>query len=112
MLTILVEGTVAGGDAEDDLDALCLEVEDALRADPTLGGRLEKFHWEETAVAGGEGGTMVARMSFSAAYYSHPPSEDGPFPPRHVYGSWEPNTGPPHLPDYREIADGRPPEMV
>lgn len=114
-LAILVEGLVAGADADDRADALSLEVEDALRADPTLGGLLESLRWERTVTEGavvGEADVATMRMSVSVVYFSHLPSEGGPPLPTRIYGSWEPNTGPEHLADYRELIDGRPPEIA
>lgn len=114
-LAILLDGVVAGGDADDKADALSLEVEDALRANPTLGGLLESLRWEGTVTDGaiiGETAVATVRMTVSAVYYSHLPSEGGPPLPTRLYGSWEPNTGPAHLADYREMTDGRPPEIA
>lgn len=114
-LAVLLDGVVAGADADDKADTLSLEVEDALRANPTLGGLLESLRWERTVTDGaiiGEATVATVRMSVSAVYYSHLRSEDGPPLPTRLYGSWEPNTGPAHLADYREMIDGRPPEIA
>jgi len=112
-LTVMVEGRATGEGAETTVDALSLEVEDAVFANPTLGGLLESLRWEKTVIEGiGDTAGVTARMTFSAIYHSHPPPEGGPPLPSRVYGSWEPDTGPPHLPDYREMSDGRPPEIV
>ncbi|MCG5240449.1 hypothetical protein ACIU1J_02135 [Azospirillum doebereinerae] len=112
-LTVMVEGSAAGEGAGNAIDALSLEVEDAVFADPTLGGLLESLRWEKTLVEGVDEDTGVTvRMTFSAVYHSHLPPEGGPPLPTRIYGSWEPDTGPSHLPDYREMSDGRPPEIV
>ncbi|HYD67005.1 hypothetical protein [Azospirillum sp.] len=118
LLTIVVEGVVEGSapgaNADDAADALALEVESAVRADPTLGGLVEGIRLERTATAAtgsGDDQTVVAKLTFGAVYYAHLPAGDGPPPPTQLYGSWEPNTGPAHLDDYQRIEQGQLPEV-
>lgn len=114
ILTLMVEASAAGDDADDTVDLVCIQVERALRLNPALGGLVESLRWHGTVLepgGQGEGGVVTARMTWQAVYYTLPPPEPDGVVPVAVYGSWAPEIGPPHADDYDAITDGRIPEI-
>lgn len=112
ILTLMVEASAGGGNADDTVDMVCIQVEQALRLDPALGGLVESLRWHSTVLEpAGQDGVATARMTWQAVYYTLPPEEPDGVPPVAVYGSWAPEIGPPHLDDYQDITGGHIPEI-
>lgn len=72
--TLAVEGVTASSDDNDELaDAIALEVEQALAADPTLGGVCRDLFLSSTnldARAEGESRTGRVRLEFTVTYFT------------------------------------------
>ncbi|KAA5603236.1 hypothetical protein F1188_19850 [Roseospira marina] len=107
-LDVVVEVAAQGEAADATVDRLSMQVEAALDADPTLGGAVQSIAWESSeADYDGEGAQATAglRLTFTAVYATVPPDgDDGPLPAG-VYASWAPDIGPPHEPDYVDLAE-------
>lgn len=72
-LTLAVEGITVSADDDELADALALEVEQALAADPTLGGACRDLFLGSTnldARAEGETRTGHIRLEFSVTYFT------------------------------------------
>jgi hypothetical protein len=73
-LVLVVEG-VAGetGDVDDTQNTIALEVETALAADPTLGGKCRDLYLSRTEInarAGGETRLGLVRLEFAVVYHT------------------------------------------
>lgn len=97
-LMVSVEGMTGGGDSADDaVDNIILQVEQAVLGNPTLGNLLaEDLVLGETAIDVGAKGNMAVgmfRLDFTAVYYTDwvqlPPPPPG-YPPAKVYTDGEP----------------------
>jgi hypothetical protein len=118
-LTIVVEIYADENETVDDeLDAICAEVEVALRNIESSGnGVIESSRWRSTEIAlgtwsSGSGARTfgVATLTYAVTYSTEPsiPAADPPI--SLVKGSWAPDIGIPHEPDYQILADTRPPQ--
>lgn len=71
---LVIEGYVkARGDIEAEADALAVEVEKIIGADPTLGGRVKDTMLDSTAIqlsGDGEKPVAVITLSFAVLYYT------------------------------------------
>lgn len=106
LLTVNVEVAAGGEDADDQVDALCAEVEAVLATDANLGGAVESLTWQQTEIdlAGdGDQPVVAARMELEAVYYTAPPEEEPGTLPSGVYASWAPDIGPPHEGHYTDV---------
>lgn len=78
-LTLVVEGIVSGASGVDDaLDALALEVEDALDADDTFGRKAAESSLASTdleVVEDGDRTVGLIRLTYTVTYYTFAPRE-------------------------------------
>jgi hypothetical protein len=77
-LALVIEGAVEGATADDDMDALALEVETALHADPTFGGLATDSLLESTTLdvkPEGEKLVGILSMVYAVVYHSSAPVE-------------------------------------
>ncbi|MCX8017228.1 MAG: hypothetical protein N2690_04930 [Rhodocyclaceae bacterium] len=106
LLTLAVEIVAAGLDAHETVDALCAEIEAALEADDTLGGRVEGLRILRAEIEqDGEGETplVACRLAVEVVYWTlWRPEEEGERP-RLVLYSIAPEIGAAHEPKYRPL---------
>ncbi len=81
-LQLAIEAAVIagpGGDVDDAIDAICLEIEDAMHIDPTFGGVCSESDYQSTAIeVSSEGSTEIGnvRLVYDVTYYTDAVSED------------------------------------
>jgi hypothetical protein len=105
VLTVVIKAAVAGQNADDEVDALCGEIEAALGVQMNLGGLCESIRWQATTLESvGEGAQlfMAGLMAFAVTYWTaaeHP----APDVPTTVYAGTAPLIGPGNETHYRDI---------
>lgn len=105
VMALRVECYAMGDEAADSVDVGAWNVEEAIRSDPTIGGRVEWCHHEKTEIAfakEGDDELFVALMDFEVAYWIERPEEPGVTP--RLFLGFDPDTGPGNEDDYVEIA--------
>ena len=82
VLTLVVEAVTAeAADSDELIDAIALEVETALAADPTLGDLAKDLVYSGIAIDGkveGESRTGIARIEFTILYHTSARAADTP----------------------------------
>lgn len=100
-----IQAYAVGDDGEDKADDMAWQVEEALRAIPTLENRVEScdvIRTESAFADNGEQALWVTALIYEVAYWTHEqPNEEGR-PTIVLIGFW-PDIGPGHEPDYTQI---------
>lgn len=110
-LHLAAEIVAAGDDGEDALDRIALQVERAVDADPTIGGRASDAMLENTEigfVSNAERIIAVARLTYTITYYTPTRTAEAVAGvlPSAVYGSLTPKIGAAHKNDYKNLTAG------
>jgi len=108
-LSVAVEIVAAGERSDDSLDALALQVEAVMDADPTLGETVEYLILSSTEIAYFDkgdrligSGLLIYEVTYRTKSITETPTLG--VVPTTVYGSWSPDIGTANQPDYLEIA--------
>lgn len=104
-MTLSIEIYGVGDNAADITDAVAWEVENTLRSDPTLDGKVERIDFVESATAfadNGEQALFVTSMTVEVIYWTHLVTEEGSLVQIVMLG-FAPDIGLGHEDDYAEL---------
>lgn len=104
-MTLSIEIYGVGDDAADVTDRVAWEVENTLRADPTLGGKVERIDFIDSATAFADNGELalfVTAMTVEVIYWTHLVADEGSRPSIVLLG-FSPDIGLGNEPDYAEV---------
>ncbi|RVH56277.1 hypothetical protein CN213_16145 [Sinorhizobium meliloti] len=105
IMEVRVECYYSGGDGGEIVDEMAWQVENALRANPTINNKVEWCHLINTNVFFVESKKLAlfaAVMTWQVIYYTHEYIDEGGRPTIVLLG-FAPEIGPGHEPDYSEI---------